>query len=111
MKMSFVRVSETSEVPDGKLKAVKIGKKEILIANANGKFYALENKCTHAGGDLSKGSLEGSIVTCPRHGARFDVTTGKVVSGPKIAFLHPKINDETVYEVKVEGKEILLKTE
>jgi nitrite reductase/ring-hydroxylating ferredoxin subunit len=82
-----------------------------LIANVDGDFYAIGNSCTHAGGDLSKGSLEGKIVTCPRHGAKFDVTTGKVVSGPKVLFLHPKIKDEPSYEVKIEGNEVLLKVE
>ena len=55
------------------------------------------------------GSLEGNVVTCPNHGAKFDVTTGKVVSGPKIAFLHPKIADEPTYLVKVENEDILIK--
>ena len=109
--MSFVKVSETSDVPTGKMKSVKIGEKEILIANVDGNFYAMGNKCTHAGGDLSKGSLEGKTVTCPKHGAKFDVTTGKVISGPKVLFLHPKIKDEPSYEVRVEGKNILAKVE
>lgn len=108
--MGFVKVAETSEFSVGKMKVVKLEEKEILIANMNGNYYAIENKCTHAGGDLSKGSLDGSIVTCPRHGSKFDLTTGKVVSGPKILFFHPKIKDEPSYEVKVEGKDIFLKT-
>jgi 3-phenylpropionate/trans-cinnamate dioxygenase ferredoxin subunit len=109
--LSFVKVSETSEIPVGKMKIVKVGEKEVLIANVDGDFYAIGNSCTHAGGDLSKGSLEGKIVTCPRHGAKFDVTTGKVVSGPKVLFLHPKIKDEPSYEVKIEGNEVFLKVE
>ena len=109
--MSFVRVSETSEVLTGKMKVVKIDGKEILIANLDGDFYAMGNKCTHAGGDLSKGSLEDKIVACRKHGSRFDVTTGKVVSGPKVLFLHPKIKDEPSYQVRVEGKNILVKVE
>ena len=82
----------------------------MLIANLNGNYFAIGDTCTHAGGDLSKGSLEGSIVTCPKHRARFDMSTGKVVSGPKILFMHPKIKDEPPYEVKIEGKDIMLKT-
>ena len=106
--LGFVKVAETSDIPVGKMKMVKLEEKEILVVNVNGNYYAIANRCTHARGDLSKGSLEGNIVTCPRHGAKFDVTTGKVVSGPKMLFLHPKINDEPSYEVKVEGKEVLL---
>jgi nitrite reductase/ring-hydroxylating ferredoxin subunit len=109
--MGFVKIGESSEIALSKMMKVKVGDKEFLVVNVNGNYYAIGNRCTHAGGDLSKGSLDGSIVTCPRHGAKFDVTTGKVVSGPKILFLHPKINDESFYEVKVEGKDILLKIE
>jgi 3-phenylpropionate/trans-cinnamate dioxygenase ferredoxin subunit len=107
--LGFVKVAETSEIPTGNLKMVKLEGKEILITNVNGNYYAVGNRCTHAGGDLSKGSLDGHIITCPRHGSKFDVTTGKVVKGPKILFLRPKIKDEPFYEVKVDGKDILLK--
>ena len=107
--MGFVKVAETSEVSIGTMKMVKLEEKEILIANVSGNYYAIGNRCTHAGGDLSKGSLESNIVTCPRHGAKFDVTAGKAVSGPKILFLRPKIVDEPFYEVKVDGKDILVK--
>ena len=104
-----MKIAETSEIPIGNLKMVKLEGKEILITNVNGNYYALGNRCTHAGGDLSKGSLDGNIITCPRHGSKFDVTTGQVVSGPKILFLRPKIKDEPFYEVKVDEKNILLK--
>jgi 3-phenylpropionate/trans-cinnamate dioxygenase ferredoxin subunit len=107
--LGFVKVAETSEVPVGKMKMVKIEEKEILIANVDGKYYAIGNICTHAGGDLSKGILDGNIVTCPKHGSKFDVTTGKAVSGPKVLFLRLKIKDEPSFEVKVKGKDILFK--
>lgn len=105
--MSFVKVAETSEIPPGKMKMVKLEKSEIMIANVNGKYYAIGGKCTHFKGDLSKGTLSGNIVTCPRHGAKFDVTTGKAVAGPK-GSTPPKIKDEPSYKVKVEGKDILV---
>ncbi|MCP8309908.1 MAG: non-heme iron oxygenase ferredoxin subunit [Candidatus Methylarchaceae archaeon HK01M] len=107
--MKFVKVGETSEIPIGKMKKVKFEEKEILITNVDGNYYAIENRCPHAGGDLSKGSLDGKIVTCPRHGSRFDVTTGKAVSGPKILFLRFKTKDVSSFEVKVEGKDLILK--
>jgi 3-phenylpropionate/trans-cinnamate dioxygenase ferredoxin subunit len=93
------------------MKAIRFEEKEILVANVNGSYYAIGNRCTHAGGDLSKGTLNGTTVTCPKHGAKFDITTGKVVSRPKVLFMRPKINDETSYELKVEGKDIMLKSE
>jgi len=106
--MTFVKVAETSEVGLGQMKAVKLGEKEVLIANINGAYFAIGNRCTHRSGELAKGVLEGNIVTCPKHKSKFDVTTGKVISGPKIPLFHPKIEDEPVFAVKVEGKDILL---
>jgi nitrite reductase/ring-hydroxylating ferredoxin subunit len=91
------------------MKSVKLQDKEILIANVSGNYYAIDNRCTHAGGDLSQGVLEGNIVTCPRHHARFDVTTGRVVSHPKLALFHPKAKDEPTYQVKVEDDSIMVK--
>jgi len=109
--MGFVKIGESSEIALGKMKKVKVGDKEFLVANVNGNYYAMGSKCTHTEGDLSQGSLEGNVVTCPKHKAKFDVTTGKVISGPKMALFHPKINDEPSYQVTIEGNALLLKTE
>jgi 3-phenylpropionate/trans-cinnamate dioxygenase ferredoxin component len=106
--MVFEKVALTSEIQNGQTKNVKLGDKEVLIANVNGAYYAIGNICTHMGGTLSKGTLQGNIITCPKHKAQFDVTTGKVVSHPKIPLLHPKIADQTIYKVKVEGTDILI---
>jgi len=93
------------------MKVFKFGEKQVLISNINGVYHAIGNVCTHMGGDLSKGTLEGSTVTCPRHKAKFDVTTGAVVSAPKVLFMHPRINVEPTYAVKIEEKYILLEQE
>ncbi len=106
--MVFEKVAETQEIPSGKTKIVNFGAEEVLVANVDGKFYAIGNVCTHEGGKLSQGNLQGTTVTCPRHKAQFDVITGKVVSAPKMLFMHPKINDAPTYAVKVEGTAILL---
>ena len=106
--MGFVKVAEKSEIPAGKMKMVKVEEKEILIVNVDGKYYAIANKCTHRGGDLSKGSLNGNIITCPVHGARFDVTTGKAISGPKILLFKSKTEDEPSFKVEIKGKEVML---
>ena len=106
--MVFEKVAETQEITAGQMKAVKFGAEEVLLANLNGVYYAIGNVCTHEGGNLSKGILQGNIVSCPKHKAQFDVTTGKVVSPPKVLFMHPKINNEPTYAVKVEGTAILL---
>jgi 3-phenylpropionate/trans-cinnamate dioxygenase ferredoxin subunit len=94
--MSFVEITKTDEIPAGQMKSVKSGDKNILLTNIAGKYYAIGAKCTHAGGDLSKGKLDGNIVICPRHGSKFDVTTGKVVGGPAK-------QNEPAYAIKVEG--------
>jgi nitrite reductase/ring-hydroxylating ferredoxin subunit len=98
----FVKVAETTEVPAGSIKKVTVGGEEILVTNVEGKYYAMGGKCTHRGGDLSKGVLSGSVVKCPRHGSRFDVTSGEVVGVPAK-------KSEPTFEVKVEGKNILVK--
>ena len=104
----FVKVAEKSDIPLGMMKKITLNGKEILIANVGGNYHAIGNTCTHAGGDLSKGLLDGNIVRCPRHGSRFDVTTGKSLSGPKILLITLKTKDEPLFPIKVEGNDILI---
>jgi 3-phenylpropionate/trans-cinnamate dioxygenase ferredoxin subunit len=107
--LEFVKVAEVSEVPVGEMRKAVLGGREVLLVNLDGDIYAIGNRCPHAGGDLSKGSVERGIITCPRHGSKFDVTTGKVVSGPKILFLKLKTGDLPTYEVRTEGAEVQIK--
>lgn len=109
MDDGFVKAVEKSEISQGTMKAVNIQGKDILLANVNGNFFAIGLKCTHAGGDLSKGTLEGNVVTCPRHHAKFDVTTGKNVGQPKMGLFHPKANDAATYQVKIEQETVFVK--
>jgi glycine betaine catabolism B len=109
LEIGYVRVADKSEIPIGKTKKVIVQDKEILVANVNGVFYAMGNVCTHARGDLSLGTLEGNLVTCPKHKSKFDVTSGKVISNPKMGLFHPKIQDEPAYAVKIENTNILIK--
>lgn len=88
------------------MKSFVVGDKQILVANVEGKYYAINNICTHAGGNLSAGKLDGKIVTCPRHGSQFDVTTGICVAGPKIMFIRLKTKSEPAYRVVAEGENI-----
>jgi len=107
--MEFVKVCKKSDIKLGTMNKFEINGKEIVISNLAGKYFAINNKCTHMNGDLSKGKLEGNIVTCPKHGSKFDVTTGKAISGPKIPLLKIKIKDEEKYELKIQGEDILIK--
>ena len=106
--MEFVKVAKCADLPAGKMMMVTANGKEILLANVAGAYSAIANQCTHLGGSLVKGELDGCIVKCPRHGAAFDVTTGKAVADAKIAFVKMKVKDETAYSVKVEGADILV---
>lgn len=104
--MSFYEIAKADDISEGTMKAVSVQDKELIVVNYEGNFYAINRRCTHMSGDLLKGKLEGKIVTCPRHGSRFDVTTGKSISGPRIGFLKLKTKDEPNYQVKVENGSI-----
>jgi nitrite reductase/ring-hydroxylating ferredoxin subunit len=82
--MKFMSVAKTEEIPIGTMKHVEISGKEIMIANVKGRYYGLNDRCGHMNMRLSAGTLTENIVTCPLHYSRFDVMTGKVVSGPHI---------------------------
>lgn len=79
--MTFIEIARTSDVPEGKMKHFEVAGKEILLANVDGRFYAVTDRCAHASAPLSMGKLEGTTVVCPLHFARFDVTTGERLSG------------------------------
>lgn len=104
--MDYVEIAKTEEIPVGNMKSFNIQEKDILVANYRGKYYAMDNRCTHMKGELAKGKLEGKIVTCPRHGSKFDITTGKCVSRAKILFISMKTKYEPRYDLRVEGNSI-----
>ncbi len=95
----FTKVGDVVDVPPGKSVAVEFGGEKVALFNVDGTFYAVSNTCTHAGGPLSEGQVDGTVVTCPFHGATFDLTTGSV-TGP------PAGSAVTCYQVRVEGDEI-----
>jgi len=95
----LVTVAKTSEIGAGQAKAVDVKGQTVAIFNVGGTFYAIEDTCTHVGGPLSEGEVQGTAVTCPWHGAQFDVTSGKVL-GP------PAAEGVKSYPVRVEGDEI-----
>ena len=76
-----VEVAKIGEIPIGTMKRVTAFNEHILLSNVGGKIYATQNDCGHQRASLARGTLEGSVVTCPLHGAKFDVTTGVNVSG------------------------------
>ena len=105
--MAFAAVAKTTEVVPGSMKKVVVEGQEILLANVGGTFYAISERCMHLGGHLSQGIIQDGIVTCPRHGSRFDVRTGQAVNGATILFLHMGVKDIRTYPVKVVGDGVL----
>jgi nitrite reductase/ring-hydroxylating ferredoxin subunit len=91
----FVRVADTNEIPSGTIKLVDVRGERIGVANVNGEFHAFSDECTHDGGPLSDGDLEGEIVTCPWHFSRFNIRTGEIVESPAEEIIQ-------VFDVKVE---------
>jgi nitrite reductase/ring-hydroxylating ferredoxin subunit len=97
----FVKVAETKDIQPSKMMAVEVNGEKVCVANVEGKYYAIGNVCTHMGGPLAEGKLEGNVVQCPWHGSRFDITTGKVLRPPAM-------REEPMYEVKVEANNTIL---
>jgi len=83
-KYEFVQVVETSEVQPGQRVLVEVDGEPIAIFNVSGKYYAIGDVCTHDDGPLGDGEMDGFQIICPRHGARFDVRTGKALTLPAV---------------------------
>lgn len=84
MSAEYKTVASVSEVPPGERIVVEIGRRWIAIFNVDGQYYAIEDRCTHDDGPLAEGDLHECIIECPRHGASFDIRTGKVLSAPAL---------------------------
>jgi len=99
--MAKVVVGKSSEVQDGKLMHITAGGKEIVVTKLDGNYYAMDNVCTHAGADLHEGELSNNELTCPWHGAKWDIKTGNLISFPqKLKPLHShkiSIEKDTLY--------------
>src|SRR5207245_1168277 len=85
MSRGFIAVAREDEVPPGEVKVVQAGAKSLCLGHCeDGTWGAIDNVCTHDGGVLGEGELEDCLVECPRHGARFDLTTGEVRALPAV---------------------------
>ena len=100
----FVKVATCSELPPGGKKLVEVNDRAIAVFNVDGGFYAIDDVCTHDGGPLAEGDLKGCEIQCPRHGARFDVRTGK-------ALCFPAFEPVTTHRVEVRGEEIFVEAD
>ncbi len=104
----FRRVCAITDIPDGTMSKIDLGDREVMVANIGGHLYAAETWCTHQRSDLTLGILTDKVVTCPLHQARFDLENGSVLDGPSGDDPSTILSLKT-YEVKVEGKDVLVK--
>jgi len=102
--MGKILAGKTSDIPPGKMLKVSSNGKEILVANMDGKYFAMDDTCTHKGASLSEGTLEGSTVTCPWHGSTWDCKTGKLMD------FATKLKDLASYKVAVESDSVFIET-
>ena len=98
----FVTVASAQEFESGDRIVVEVNNHYIAVFKVSDHFYAIEDLCTHDDGPLAEGTLYGTVIECPRHGATFDITNGKVLS-------FPAIKDVPAYEVRVVGDEVQIK--
>ncbi len=95
----WVTAAHEGELAPGQVKVVTSGTRRLALCNVDGRYYAIDDVCTHDGGPLDQGDLDGEEIECPRHGARFDVTTGRPTCMPAVVPVK-------TYDVRVEGGEV-----
>ena len=94
-------VARLSEIAPGTTQRVVVDGQAVLLCNVNGSIYAIEDECTHDGGELDQGFLDGCRIMCPRHGAFFDVTTGAALTLPAVIPVR-------TYTVRMSGDDIFV---
>ncbi len=99
----FTEMAKVSDLKDGMMKKVSAGGHDYLVAQADGKYYCTNLRCPHRGGDLSQGTLEGTVIRCPLHHSQFDLKDGHVIHWGGLMGSQPI----KMYEVKVDGDKIL----
>lgn len=100
--MGKIIVGKTTDISPGKMIKVSIDGKDVMVANIDGNYYAMDDSCTHSGASLSEGKLDGGKVICGWHKAEFDCKTGKLVKFPA------KIRDVASYNVSIESDNVFV---
>jgi 3-phenylpropionate/trans-cinnamate dioxygenase ferredoxin subunit len=83
-QIQFYPVCSIDDLPAGERLLIDLDDKPVVIFNLAGEYYAIDDVCTHDDGPLGEGEVEGCEIICPRHGARFDIRTGKVLTLPAV---------------------------
>ncbi len=97
----FVEIARTDEIAPGKAKMVEVEGRKVALFNLEGSYWAIDDTCPHRGGPLSEGEVEREVVTCPWHGAKFNIKTCEVLKPPAREGVKS-------YEVQVEGSIIMI---
>jgi 3-phenylpropionate/trans-cinnamate dioxygenase ferredoxin component len=97
----FVAVARVEEIEEGVVKVVRVGNAPVGLTKVEGEFFAFADVCTHDDGPVAEGELDEYIIECPRHGAKFDIRTGKVRQLPAVVPI-------PIYAVTVEGETVLV---
>ena len=100
----WVTVCSVAELPPGTHHVVDVDGAQVVVFNLEGRYYAIENVCTHDGGILTGGPIEGDQIVCPRHGARFCIKTGE-------ALTPPAFESTATFPVRIENGEIQVRDE
>ncbi len=100
-EVEYIAVADEEELPNGERIFLEIDGQAIAVFNIAGKYFAIADVCSHDDGPVAEGELHDTQIECPRHGARFDLHTGKALTLPAVV-------DIPAYPVKVEGGEILI---
>jgi 3-phenylpropionate/trans-cinnamate dioxygenase ferredoxin subunit len=98
----FVKVADLSEIPDPGKKVFELDDRLVVVVHAGGQVYCLEDLCTHDGGPLGEGQLDGHTIACPRHGAKFDIRDGRPLT-------MPATEATLVHEAKIENGVVYVK--
>jgi 3-phenylpropionate/trans-cinnamate dioxygenase ferredoxin component len=97
-----VAVAKVHEIPDPGRQVLEIAEQVVVLLHVGGRFYCIDDVCTHDGGPLGDGKLDGHQIACPRHGAKFDIRSGKALTMPATV-------DTRTHEVKVEGDTVYVR--
>lgn len=95
----FSFVCKRTEIPDPGMKTYEVNDRFVVVCHVQGRFYCIDDTCTHDGGPLGDGKLEGMAIVCPRHGAKFDIQSGRVLC-------MPAVSDTTAHEVQIVGDDV-----
>ena len=98
----FVKVAKSTDIPDPGKITIDIDERLVVLIHAGDAWYCIDDVCTHDGGPLGEGPLEGYAIACPRHGAKFDIRSGD-------ALTMPATEPTVVHEVRVDGDDVLVR--